>query len=1001
MPQGPVRPLFQSSFRFRSRFSSFQAPRLLTSALLCLCITPVAAAVAAVEARPQASAAAAATAAASSTSFGGTAPAAGMGGLMTAAAVRALSPEQAEQALPVRVRGVITFAASLIFIQDQTAGIFIDAPVSTKERYRVGQYGELEGYTAPGLFAPQIVPRKFTLLGTTPLPPARPSRVDELWTGTLDSQRVEITGIIRAVLPDERPDLRRTVTLKMASDDGVFPVYVADLPPEKLRAVVDASVRVRGVVGGVFNERRQMIGIKLYVGRAEDLIIDEPGPAEPYAVPVTPVERLLRFQPEGTNRHRVRVQGTVTLYHPGVALYLEDGTGGVSARVPHADVLAIGDRVEIIGFPAMGEWTPYLEDASYRRVGAGSDPPAPISVSADQELSAGAHDSRLVSIDAELVDQVSDAGRLLLVLKSKNVVFDAQLPRPPVAGPVGTGAGVRDLASGSRLRLTGISSVRRGADRAHPTSFQLLLRSLDDVVVLQRPSWWTLRRLAWILAALAAVAAAAVGWVLVLRRRLQTQTRTIRRQIQNEAALEARYQELFENAYDVIYTHDPSGQFLTVNRAGETLTGYSRSELLARTIFDLIPADRHEGMRAWLRKLLAGEPVPPTVEIELVVKGGRRVPVEVNVRPLTADRGATNRGDAGRVPAPGSSSSSIVAIEGIARDITARRRAEADLAAANERLVETSRRAGMAEVAAGVLHNVGNVLTSVNVSAAELAAHLRATKLPGLARAVALLEEHRGDLGRFFAEDPRALELPAYLGALHEQLAEEQGAISREVEVLGRSVEHIKEVVSMQQGYARVSGVREEVSAETMVEDALRINREGLERHAVAVVKEFSPTPLLFVEKHKVLQILVNLLSNAKYACTTGRADAGADPVAVAGAGEGAPRARARAGGRITLRIETPKGERDGDRVRIVVADNGVGIAHEHLTRIFEHGFTTRRDGHGFGLHSSALAARELGGVLLAHSDGPGRGARFTLELPARPAEPPRASPAARPIRAV
>src|SRR3569623_1973475 len=163
-------------------------------------------------------------------------------------------------ALAVKLRGVITCAGSLIFFQDSTAGIFIDAPVSTKGRYQVGQYGDLEGYTAPGLFAPQIVPRQFPVLGTTALPEARPSKYDELSTGKLDSQRGEVEGIVRSVMPDERAELRRTGTLKMASDDGIFPVYVSDLPPDKLRAVVDASVKARGVVGGVFSERRQMIG---------------------------------------------------------------------------------------------------------------------------------------------------------------------------------------------------------------------------------------------------------------------------------------------------------------------------------------------------------------------------------------------------------------------------------------------------------------------------------------------------------------------------------------------------------------------------------------------------------------------------------------------------------------------------------------------------------------------------------------------------------------------
>ena len=173
----------------------------------------------------------------------------------------------------------------------------------------------------------------------------------------------------------------------------------------------------------------------------------------------------------------------------------------------------------------------------------------------------------------------------------------------------------------------------------------------------------------------------------------------------------------------------------------------------------------------------------------------------------------------------------------------------------------------------------------------------------------------------------------------------------------------------MQQGYARLSGIQEEVPAETLIEDALRINREALERHGISVVREYSPSPPLVIEKHKVLQILVNLLGNAKYACDVRRPDGPAP--------------------RIVVRIDTPKGDRAGNRVRIVVADNGNGIPHENLGRIFDNGFTTRKDGHGIGLYSAALTARELGGALFVHSDGAGKGARFTLDLPVRPPEIP------------
>ena len=825
--------------------------------------------------------------------------------LTTAAAVRALSPDRAQQALPVKVRGVITCAGSLIFIQDPTAGIFIDAPVSTKGRYQVGQYGDLEGYTAPGLFAPQIVPRRFTVIGTGALPDARPSKFDELSTGRLDSQRVEIEGIIRSVIADERADLRRTVTLKMASDDGEFPVYVSDLPPDKLRAVVDASVRARGVVGGVFNERRQMIGIKLYVGRADDLVIIDPAPGEAYSVPTTPVESLLRFRPEGASRHRLKVHGTVTFYQPGGAMFIEDGTGGVAVRTRQAEPIAVGDSVDVLGFPEMGPWTPYLGDAVFRRAGSAAQPIVPVSVTADQELSAGAHDSRLVSMEGEVVDVVRDAGRLLLVAKAKNVLFDVELPH---AGDLPESAAA-NIASGSRARLTGISVVRLGQDRDHPTEFRLLMRSVGDIVILQKPPWWTLRRLVWILGVLAAIAALAVAWGVILRRRVRAQTGIIQLRMESEASLAARYKDLFENANDVIYTHDTAGRILTINRAGEELTGYSRDELLKMTIFDLALPARRETVSGWLEKLGSGEFTRPTFESELLSKSGRIIPFEVSVRPMM-------EGDR------------ITAVEGIARDITERKRAEAELAAAHRRLVETSRRAGMAEVAAGVLHNVGNVLSSVTASVAHLTERLR------------------GPSGAAVEADVR-----------------------RDLESLGQSVEHIKEIVAMQQGYARLSGIQEEVPAETLIEDALRINREALERHGIAVVREYSPSPPLVIEKHKVLQILVNLLGNAKYACDVRRPDGPAP--------------------RIVVRIDTPKGDRAGNRVRIVVADNGNGIPHENLGRIFDNGFTTRKDGHGIGLYSAALTARELGGALFVHSDGAGKGARFTLDLPVRPPEIP------------
>ncbi|HEY6167341.1 MAG TPA: ATP-binding protein [Verrucomicrobiae bacterium] len=288
-------------------------------------------------------------------------------------------------------------------------------------------------------------------------------------------------------------------------------------------------------------------------------------------------------------------------------------------------------------------------------------------------------------------------------------------------------------------------------------------------------------------------------------------------------------------------------------------------------------------------------------------------------------------------------------------EIAERKQAEASLEALHKELVEASRQAGMAEVATGVLHNVGNVLNSVNVSATLVADQLKHSGVTDLARVTALLREHAADLGVYLTADPKGRKVPAFLAQLSETLAAEHTAHLKELESLRKNIEHIKDIVDMQQSYAKVSGVRETVQVTDLVEDSLRLNAGALQRHGVQVERDYAQVPPITTEKHKVLQILVNLMRNAKYAChESGRSDK-----------------------RLTVRVIN-----GADRVRITVADNGVGIPPENLTRIFNHGFTTRRDGHGFGLHSGALAAKELGGSLSAQSEGPGRGAAFTLEVP-------------------
>ena len=297
-------------------------------------------------------------------------------------------------------------------------------------------------------------------------------------------------------------------------------------------------------------------------------------------------------------------------------------------------------------------------------------------------------------------------------------------------------------------------------------------------------------------------------------------------------------------------------------------------------------------------------------------------------------------------------------------EIEERKRAEEQLKQAQSELLRTSRLAGMAEVATNVLHNVGNVLNSVNVSSSLIADGLKEFKISNLARAAALMREHEDDLGDFLANDPKGRQLPGYLDKLAAYLDRDRNVLMREADSLQKNVGHIKDIVAMQQNYAKVSGVAESVAVTELMEDALRMNAGALERHKIQVCREYAPSlPTLVIDKHKVLQILVNLVHNAKYACDElGRDDK-----------------------RLTVRVGG-----GGGRVQISVIDNGIGIPAENLTRIFSYGFTTRKNGHGFGLHSGALAARELGGALRVQSEGPSRGATFTLDLPVnRDAKPP------------
>jgi PAS domain S-box-containing protein len=425
----------------------------------------------------------------------------------------------------------------------------------------------------------------------------------------------------------------------------------------------------------------------------------------------------------------------------------------------------------------------------------------------------------------------------------------------------------------------------------------------------------------------------------MLERSMELSSRELLERNEKLATAEREYRAIFENSTDGIYQATPGGRFIAANPALAAMCGYDSPEQLKTEVTDLSthlhvrPADRAE-----LRARLPRDGSALRVEVQVKRRDGTPFWVSAVVRAILDDRGEVRH------------------YEGTVSDITSRRRAEAEREELQGRLLLMSRQAGMAEVATGVLHNVGNVLNSINVSATLVSERVRQSKLDGLVRAMAMLKAHADDLAGFLVHDDRGRQVPQYLLRLSEHLAVEQQEILGELESLVQNLEHIKRIVTMQQSYARVAGVNEAVTVPDLIEDSIKLVADSLERHHVRVVRQFAELPQVNVDKHHLLQVLLNLLSNAKQAM------------------------RGTTGARV-LTIRTGPAM-DADRWFIEVTDTGCGIAPENLTRIFSHGFSTKEDGHGFGLHSSALAARAMGGSLTARSNGSETGATFTLDLP-------------------
>jgi len=471
--------------------------------------------------------------------FSGQLPASSFPVLTRIQQLKRLTPEQARLGYPARIRAVVTYydyRHGDLFVQDGTRAIYVAPP--NEPALRPGQYVEVEGVSKATDVSVDVIQARIRVLSDRRLPaPVRVS-AEELISGAYDCRRIEVDGVVRTATAYEGG-----LMLDITAGAVQFKAYVpatSIVPP----GLVDAQVRIRGTCGGFYNARDQFIALEVLVPSPADIRIVEPASGDHFNAPVRTIRSIMRASGNGAFQHRVRVEGVVTLQRLGRSLFIRDETVGLLVKTAQVTALHIGDRVDAVGFPAMGEYGPILQDAVFRKIGTGS-PPAPKTVTAEEAI-AGAFDAELIRMTARLVETSLRAGRQVLVLQAGKINLGAEIDVAP------GGRARSSLENGSLLQITGICSTQVDENR-NPNGFLLLLRSPDDVVVLKRPPWWTPRHAAGLLGSTGVAILVVLGWVAALRRRVSRQTEIIRRRLESEAVLEQRFEYVARATNDAIW----------------------------------------------------------------------------------------------------------------------------------------------------------------------------------------------------------------------------------------------------------------------------------------------------------------------------------------------------------------------------------------------------------------------------------------------------------------
>lgn len=577
--------------------------------------------------------------------------------------VRALTRERAATGLPVRLRGVVTFAFlesdGAFVLNDESAGVYVaraqdgGLPAPQKDiavSLKPGMLLEVIGVSGRGAYAPQVYPQSIRVLGDAPLPPGSPTELTDLLGGHLDCQRARIRGVVQRV---ERRQRAPNVRLELGTRGGHLAVFLMDPAGIDLDHIVNTEVEVTGVVFSFFNERGELIGANVQIRGKEDLIVIAPAPVETATEVATAIDQLKAFSPSSPSRHRSRIVGTVTVHQPGSLLYVQDGRRGIRVNTRSEERFLPGDRVEVLGFPEVRGCYAEMCEASVKKIGV-----APLGevreVTRAEVLTRrkGGEPTPLPDLDGSRIAlrasikkvESSDQNgwRIYLDCDGHTILANLLNNEPSDA--------FAKLEAGSEVRVTGVCVVQLNtswpaSDWTFPQDFKLMVHSPADFAILRAPSWWTMPRILVALGVAGGSAVLALIWVAALRRRVATQTAVIREQAVRQTLIEDR-SRMARELHDTL-EQELMGLSLQLDAVSDSLPGapedvrqalesaqsllkYTRTEA-RRSIWDLRALALEENdLAAALRWSAACMSPPNGAKIQVETLGNpRRLPARV------------------------------------------------------------------------------------------------------------------------------------------------------------------------------------------------------------------------------------------------------------------------------------------------------------------------------------------------------------------------------------